>query len=52
MKNTIITILIISNLFLMLCVVSMINTVDNVRVENDELWAMVDRTSPDADENF
>ena len=52
MKNIIITILILSNLFLMVCVVSMINTVDNVRVENNELWAMVDKTSPDADENF
>lgn len=52
MKNIIITILILSNLFLMLCVVSMVNTVDNVRVENNELWAMVDRYSPDADENF
>lgn len=52
MKNIIITILIISNLFLMLCVVSMVKTVDNVRIENNELWAMVDRYSPDADENF
>lgn len=52
MKNIIITILIISNLFLMLCVVSMINTVDTVRVENNELWAMVDRYGASADENF
>ena len=52
MKNIIITILILSNLFLTVCIFAMVKTVDNVRVENNELWQMVDRCSPDADENF
>ena len=51
MKNIIITILILSNLFLTVCIFAMINTVDNVRVENNDLWAMVDRYTPTAEEN-
>ena len=52
MKNIIITILILSNLFLTACIFAMVKTVDNVRVENNELWAMVDRYTASPDENF